>query len=80
MTINDAIAKRVLFLLSKEHITQYRLEQEAGITHGAMDRILNNQNKTVTVTTLYKRARGFQMTVFEFMDDDVFRSEDIELD
>ncbi len=31
MTINEAIAKRVLFLLSKEHITQYRLEQEAGL-------------------------------------------------
>ena len=79
MTINDAVAKRVLFLL-KKNMTQYRLEQNSGIPHGAMDRILNSQNKTVTVTTLYKLARGFEISVFDFLDDEVFRSENLELD
>ena len=61
-------------------MTQYRLEQNSGIPHGAMDRILNSQNKTVTVTTLYKLARGFEISVFDFLDDEVFRSENLELD
>lgn len=29
---------------------------------------------------MYRLARGFGMTVFEFMDDDLFRSEDLEID
>ena len=80
MTINDAVAKRVLFLLKNKNMTLYLLEQNSGIPHGAMDRILNSQNKTVTVTTLYKLARGFEISVFDFLDDEVFRSENLELD
>ena len=56
------------------------LERKSGILHGALDRILNGQNKTVTLTTIYKLARGFDMTYMEFLDDDVFRSELIEID
>ncbi len=61
-------------------MTQYRLEQESGIVHGAMDRILTSQNKTITLTTLYKLARGFSMTIYEFLDDNNFRSVDLEID
>ena len=80
MTINDAVALRTLRLMQQREMTQYRLEQDAGIFHGAMDRILQSKNKTVTLTTLYRLARGFDMTVQEFLDDDVFRREDLELD
>ena len=61
-------------------MTKYWLEQKSGIYHGAMNRILSGQNKTVTLTTLYKLANGFDITIFEFLDDDLFRSKDIELD
>ena len=80
MTINDIVAARVSFLLKQKGMTQYRLEQDSGVTHGAMNRILNGDNKTVTLTTLYRLARGFNMTVFEFMDDEKFHSKDNELD
>ena len=60
-------------------MTQYRLEQESGITHGAMDRILNSQNKTVTLATVYKLARGFNISVMEFLDCDLFTA-DLEID
>ena len=80
MTINDAVAMRTLYLMRQKNITQYRLEQDSGILHGAMDRILQSKNKTVTFTTIYRLARGFNMTVHEFIDDDLFRREDIELD
>lgn len=80
MTINDAVALRTLRLMQQRDMTQYRLEQDAGILHGSMDRILQSKNKTVTLTTLYRLARGFRMTVQEFLDDDVFRRDDLELD
>ena len=80
MTLNDAVAKRVSKLLREKKMTNYRLERKSGILHGALDRILNGQNKTVTLTTIYKLARGFDMTYLEFLDDEVFRSELIEID
>ena len=78
MTVNDAVANRVIRLLQERKITQYRLEQNSGIPHGSMDRILCGQNKTVTFTTVYKLANGFGMSLFEFLDDEVFHSENLE--
>ena len=80
MNTNDAVARRINKLLREQKITKYRLEQNAGMTHGALDRILGGLNKTVTLATLYKLARGFNMTIFEFLDDDLFRSEELEFD
>ncbi len=80
MTINDAVAMRTVKLMHSRGITQYRLEQDSGIFHGAMDRILGSKNKTVSFTTIFKLARGFGMTVEEFIADDVFRRDDLELD
>ena len=80
MTLNDAIASRITKLLKEKNMSQYRLEQKSGIIHGAMDRILTCQNKTVTLTTVYKLARGFDMSFDEFMNDDIFRTEDLEID
>lgn len=80
MTINDAVAMRIVKLMHSQGITQYRLEQDSGIFHGAMDRILQGKNKTVSFTTIFRLARGFHMTVEEFIDDDIFRRDDLELD
>lgn len=80
MTVNDAVAIRVLKLLKERNITQYRLEQDAGIPHGAMDRIVNSQNKTVTLTTIYRLARGFKITLSEFLNDSVFNETNLEID
>lgn len=80
MTINDAVAMRIVKLMHSKGITQYRLEQNSGIFHGAMDRILQGKNNTVSFTTIFRLARGFDMTVGEFIDDEVFRREDLELD
>lgn len=80
MTINDAVAMRIIKLMHSKGITQYRLEQNSGIFHGAMDRILQGKNNTVSFTTIFRLARGFDMSVGEFIDDEVFRREDLELD
>ena len=80
MTVNDAVARRTIKLLSEKNITQYRLEQQSGIQHGSMSCILNGRNKTVTLTTIMMLARGFGISLIEFLDDDIFRSEELEID
>ena len=80
MTVSEAVAKRINRLLIGKGMTQYRLEQNSGIQHGSMQCIMNGRNKTVTLSTVIMIARGFDMTLLEFLDDPVFASEDLEVE
>jgi transcriptional regulator with XRE-family HTH domain len=80
LTVNEAVANRILALLKEKNMTQYRLEQESGIQHGSMQCIMNGRNKTVTLSTVIMIARGFGISLTEFLDDDVFSSSDLEIE
>ena len=78
MTVNDAVAKRISKLLIEKNISQYRLEQNSGIQHGSMQCIMNGRNKTVTLSTVILLAKGFNMSLTEFLDDEIFQKLEIE--
>ena len=80
MTVNNAVAKRISELLREKGMSQYRLEQESGIQHGSMQCIMNGRNKTVTLSTVMMLAKGFNMPLLEFLDDEIFRSENLEVE
>ena len=80
MTVNDAVAKRIIQLLAEKKMTQYRLEQLSGIQHGHMQWILGGKSKTVTLSTVMMIAHGFGMTVVEFLDNDIFLFENLEVE
>lgn len=61
-------------------MTQYRLEQESGIQHGTMNGIMSAKNRGIELNTVMMIARGFQMTVLEFLDDPIFTSEELEIE
>lgn len=61
-------------------MTQYRLEQESGIQHGSMQCIMNGRNKTVTLSTVIMLSKGFNMSLTEFLDDEIFNSDELELE
>ena len=80
MTVNDAVAKRISKLLNEKGMSQYRLEQESGIQHGSMQCIMNGRNKTVTLSTVIMLAKGFNMSLIEFLNDEIFDSTDLEIE
>ena len=80
MTVNDAVAKRVVNLLAEKNMTQYRLEQNSGIQHGHMQWIMSGKSKTVTLSTVIMLATGFDMTLIEFLDDELFSYENLEVE
>ena len=45
-----------------------------------MQCIMNGRNKATMLNTVIMIARGFDMTVDEFLDDDIFRSEMLEVE
>ena len=80
MTVSQAVAKRITILLKDKQMTQYRLEKNSHIQHGSMQCIMNGRNKTTTLSTVIMIARGFDMTVDEFLNDELFRSEMLEVE
>ena len=80
MTVSEAVAERIRGLLWERGMTQYRLEQASGVQHGSMQCILNGRNRTVTLSTVMMIARGFDLSLLEFLDDPVFTSEELEVE
>ena len=80
MTVNDAVARRISKLLQEKGMSQYRLELNSGIQHGSMQCIMNGRNKTVTLSTVIMLAKGFNMSLIEFLDDEIFYSTDLEIE
>ena len=80
MTVNDAVAKKVAKLLAEKKMTQYRLEQQSGIQHGHMQWIMSGKSRTVTLSTVMMLANGFGMTVIEFLNDDMFLFENLDIE
>ncbi|MGN0960571.1 MAG: helix-turn-helix domain-containing protein [Christensenellales bacterium] len=80
MNICKAVGLRISNLLTEKDMTLYRLEQNSGILHGTMMCIINERNKNVTLKTIMQLARGFNMTLIEFLDDKIFTDVNLEID
>ena len=80
MTVSEAVARRISNLLKERNMTQYRLEKNSNIQHGTLQCIMNGRNKTVTLSIVIMIANGFGMTVDEFLDDPLFKSEELEVE
>ncbi len=77
MTISEAVSKRIRKILIDKKMTQYRLEQNTGISHGTMNCFLNARYKGCNLTTVVLIVRALGMTIAEFFDDPIFESEDL---
>lgn len=80
MLVNKAVAMRISKLLKEKNMTQYRLEQNSGILHGTMACIMSERNKTVTLSTIILIARGFNMTLQEFLNDPLFDDKNLNIE
>jgi len=72
MNVNKAVALRISELLAKYQMTQYKLEINSGVTHGALGAIMREKNKTVTLSTVMLLAQGFGISLIEFLDSPFF--------
>lgn len=79
ITPSEAITFRMKQLLKERNWTLYRLALNSGIMHGTINRIANNENKSVNFSTLIQIANGFDMEVWEFLNDPLFKEENLKL-
>ena len=77
MTVSQAVASRIKELLKERGMSQYRLEQSSNIQHGTMNSIMSSG---IELNTVMMIARGFDITVVEFLDAPIFSSEELEIE
>lgn len=79
MTVNKAVALRISELLIQKNITQYRLEQNSGLSHSRIGCIMREKNKTVTLSTVMLLAQGFGISLLEFLDSPYFTNQNLDI-
>ncbi|MBE5735240.1 MAG: helix-turn-helix transcriptional regulator [Clostridiales bacterium] len=79
ISLCSAVARRLKKLLVEKNMSLYRLEQNAGIEHGAMYYLINEKNKNVHLKTVYQIAKGLGISFKEFVDDELFDDKNFDL-
>ena len=74
-----AIALRVSKLLVLKGMTRYKLCRKIAISETTLKHILDEDYKSVNFDTLVLIADGFDMTIQDFLDDDLFRRENLDV-
>ncbi len=76
MTIAEATVKRILELCDAREITVNKISNLSGVTQSTVNDIVNGRTKNAGIATIQKLCDGFEISVREFFDSDLF--DDIE--
>ncbi|MCH5154449.1 MAG: helix-turn-helix transcriptional regulator [Clostridiales bacterium] len=80
MNISQAVAVRIRDLLKEKQLTQYRLEQNAGLSHDTVKSIMKGKARGVNLKTVVAIADGFGLTVSEFLNSELFLYDNLNMD
>lgn len=80
MNISQAVAVRIKELLKEKNLTQYRLEQNACLSHDTIKSIMKGKAKGVNLKTIIAISDGFGITVSEFLNSDLFLYDNLNMD
>ena len=77
MNAKEAVAKRILELCSERNVTVNALANTAGVSPSTIYSMLNYKSQNPGVVSLHKICYGFDITLREFFNSDIF--DDVEL-
>ena len=80
MKANKAVALRITQLLNKNKMTQYQLAKKMGVNRTTLGHIMREETTTILFNTLLRIADAFEMSIAEFLDDELFSRENIEFE
>ena len=79
MTTQKAVALRISNLLVKNNLTQYALCQKIAMPEETLRSIINERYKTVKLDTIILICDGFNMTIQDFFNDEIFKRENLDV-
>ncbi len=74
MNTKKAVQIRILELCKKHQLTPNALSYKAGVPQSTIKSILNNETQNVGIVTLKKICDGFEISLPDFFDTDIFRN------
>jgi transcriptional regulator with XRE-family HTH domain len=77
--ISEAVGKRILALLAERNITRCNLAMRSGLPSKTIDYIISNKSGNIKGNTIIKLASGFGMTISEFLNDELFSNENLDV-
>lgn len=78
-TLNDVIVERLCKFMGEQNLTQYRLSQLSGVPFPTIKSIMQRKTKGISLKTVIMLARGLNLRLSEFLDDDLFTAENLDL-
>lgn len=72
MTIVQATVQRILTLCKERGVTINGISNISGITQSTLSDIINGSTKNPSIVTIKKLCDGFEITVRQFFDSDIF--------
>ena len=79
-SINDVVVDRLCKFLGEKNLTQYKLSQLSNIPFPTIKSIMQRRTKGISLKTIIMIADGFGLTPSEFLDDESFLAENLNLD
>ena len=78
MKLEIAISKRILDLCKEKNITVNKLANLSGIPSATIRCIFYGRSKNTGLRTILDICQGLDITLYQFFDDPVFKTKDIE--
>lgn len=79
MKVIEAVAIRLNALLTEKNMSQYALCKKIAIDPSNIYNIMYGRCNTITLDKLFLLAEGLDMTAQEFLNDDLFSKENLEV-
>lgn len=79
-TLNEAIVERLCKYLGEKNLTQYKLSQLSGVPFPTLKSIMQRRTKGITLKTIIMLANGLEVTPSEFINDESFLAENLDLE
>ena len=80
MTVGQAIAKRIDEYIYKRGPTLYKLAKDSGVPIATLQNLYRGHTKSPTLAVVYKICGGLQVSIFEFLNSELFSENILELD
>ena len=80
MKIQKAVALRVSNLLIKNNMSQYLLAKKMCTDQSTIKHIIHEEYKSIRFDTLVKIADAFNLTIQEFLNDDLFNRDNLDIE
>ncbi len=78
--LNDVVVERLCKYLGERNLTQYKLSQLSGVPFPTIKSIMQRRTKGITLKTIIMLSHGLGITPSEFIDDETFLAENLDLE